>query len=203
VYTHYCWEPVDGVGFEDCAVSFSPGVRADGLVVAVGGDDDATRVRYRLRTDSEFRTETVRVDRFDADAGGDAAASDSLSLVAEDGSWTVDDEPAPGLDGCLDVDVAVTPLTNTLPIRRLELAPGESAAIAVAYLDPRTFEVSRAEQRYTRLASAGESDGAGDGDRYRYESLTSGFTATVAVDAAGVVRDYPGAFRRVRSPSEA
>ncbi|SFR57972.1 hypothetical protein SAMN04487947_2506 [Halogeometricum rufum] len=200
MYAHYCWEPVDGVGFEDCAVSFSPGIQADGLVVAVGGDDDATRVRYRLRTDSEFRTETVRVDRFDAGEGDDAAASDSLSLVAEGGSWTVDGEPAPALDDCLDVDVAVTPLTNTLPIRRLGLAPGESAAIAVAYLDPRTLDVSRAEQRYTRLPSAGESDG--DGDRYRYESLTSGFTATVAVDAAGVVRDYPGAFRCVRSPSE-
>jgi hypothetical protein len=203
VYSHYCWEPVDGVGFEDCAVSFSSGIHADGLVVAVDGDDDATRVRYRLRTDAEFRTETVRVDRFDAGEGDDAAASGSLSLVADDGSWTLDGEPVPGLDGCLDVDVAVTPLTNTLPVRRLELSPGESAEIAVAYLDPRTLDVSRAEQRYTRLRSADESDGGEGEDRYRYESLTTGFTATVTVDAAGVVRDYPGAFRRVRSPSEA
>ncbi|MDS0294452.1 putative glycolipid-binding domain-containing protein [Halogeometricum luteum] len=195
MYSHYCWEPTDAVGFEDCAVAFTPSLRADGLVVTVGSDGDAARVRYRVRTDEEFRTEAVRVDRFDVGGRDDAAASASLSLAVDGGSWTVDRDPVPELDGCVDVDIAVTPLTNTLPVRRLGLAPGESETIAVAYLDPRTLDVSRAEQRYTRLA-----DETGDGGRYRYESLASGFTATVSVDAAGVVRDYPGLFRRVRSP---
>ncbi|ELZ32797.1 hypothetical protein C474_05975 [Halogeometricum pallidum JCM 14848] len=196
MYSHYCWEPVGAVGFEDCAVAFTSGLRADGLVVAVDEGGDAARVRYRIRTDAEFGTETVRVDRLDVDDGDDAAVSESLSLVADRGSWTVDGEPTPELDGCVDVDIAVTPLTNTLPIRRLGLAPGESETIDAVYLDPRTLGVSRAEQRYTRLAP----DEGADEDRYRYESLETGFAATLTVDAAGVVRDYPDLFRRVRSP---
>jgi hypothetical protein len=43
-------------------------------------------------------------------------------------------------------------------------------------------------QAYTRLAD----------QRYRYESLDgSGFSAELAVDADGLVLDYPGLFRRV------
>ncbi|MBA3412108.1 MAG: putative glycolipid-binding domain-containing protein [Actinobacteria bacterium] len=33
--------------------------------------------------------------------------------------------------GCIDVDVSTTPFTNSLPVRRLELEPGDSAVIEV------------------------------------------------------------------------
>ncbi|WP_158057496.1 putative glycolipid-binding domain-containing protein [Halorussus halophilus] len=195
VYTHYCWEPVDGVGFEHCTVAFSPTLHADGIALGVDDDGASTRVRYLFDTDEKFRTRTVHVQRFGVDSTDSDATlrPSSLSISASgDGSWAVDGESAPELDGCLDVDLAVTPLTNTLPIRRLALEIGESATSEVVYLDPRTFEVSKARQQYTRLARDD------DGGRYRYESLTTGFTAEVDVDTDGVVCDYPGVFRRVR-----
>ena len=37
-----------------------------------------------------------------------------------------------------------------------------------------------------------------DGARWRFRSLDSGFTAELPVDAAGLVRDYPGIARRLR-----
>lgn len=197
--SHYYWEPVDTTGFEHCTAEFTAGLHADGLVLGVDDEGEPFCIRYRLDTDEEFRTRSVRIDRLDVELPADDESSStnlgSLSLSADgDGSWTVDGESSPELDGCLDVDVAVTPFTNALPIRRLGLAPDESATTDVVYLDPRTFDVSRARQRYTCLASH---DGD-DGGRYRYESLTSGFTAAVSVDSKGVVRDYPSVFRRVR-----
>lgn len=188
---HYYWERVDGPGLEHCATTFASGLRADGVVLGVCEEGSPFRIRYRLDTDDAFHTRSVRVDRFGVDVG-DETDGDSLVLTTNgSGSWTLDDRPATHLDGCLDVDVAVTPLTNTLPIRRLALDPEESVTIDVAYLDPVEFEVSATRQRYTCLAR-------GDaGARYRYEGVESGFTAELMVDDAGVVRDYPGLFRRV------
>jgi hypothetical protein len=97
----------------------------------------------------------------------------------------------PGLEGCVDVDISATPFTNTLPIRRLGLAPGESADVSVAYVDIDEMRAWTEEQRYTRLEQ-------NSGDRlYKYESLDGGFTADLPVDADGLVLDYPGLFRRV------
>ena len=97
----------------------------------------------------------------------------------------------PALDGCVDVDITATPLTNTLPIRRLSLEQGESADIKVAYVTIPGLRVTPDEQRYTRLPTDA------DGGRYRFEQAGAGFTAVLQVDADGLVDDYPGLFERV------
>jgi hypothetical protein len=65
------------------------------------------------------------------------------------------------------VDLSITPLTNTLPIRRLKLGVGESAEIATAYVAIPDMEASLDRQRYTRVAF----------DRYRYVPLDSDFVS--------------------------
>ena len=90
------------------------------------------------------------------------------------------------LAGALDVDIAATPFTNTLPIWRLGLGIGESADIVTAYIDVPALTVQSDPQRYTRL----------DERSYRYESRDSGFARDITVDDAGFVVDYPGLFRR-------
>jgi len=98
-----------------------------------------------------------------------------------EGSWT----DRPELDGCLEVDISITPLTNTLPIQRLKLEPGESREIRAVYIELPQLSVSVMPQRYTRL-----------GDRlYRYQS--EGFQADLSVDEFGLVVDYPGLWRRL------
>jgi len=77
--------------------------------------------------------------------------------------------------------------TNTLPIRRLGLAVGQSATLSVAFVSVPDLRVEHVKLRYTRLAPL----------RYRYEGLDSGFTAEIAVDEAGLVIDYPQLCRRV------
>jgi hypothetical protein len=92
------------------------------------------------------------------------------------------------LDGCIDIDIAATPYTNTLPIRRLRLAQGERRPIAVAYISTPDLQVSRAEQAYTCL----------EPDRlYRYEGIFRDFTADMTVDEDGLVIDYPTLFTRL------
>jgi uncharacterized protein len=109
-----------------------------------------------------------------------------------EGNWTGPDGRAVTyLKGCEYVDISETPFTNTLPIRRLGLAPGESADVSVAYFDGYELQPWPEPQRYTRLE---EGDGGG---MYRFLSLDGGFTADLAVDSDGLVVDYPRLFKRV------
>jgi hypothetical protein len=94
----------------------------------------------------------------------------------------------PLVDGAIDIDLPVTPFTNTLPIRRLNLAKGQSADIRTVYITPPNFEIVSDPQRYTCLEPL---------RRYRYESLDSDFTAEIEVDDHGLVVTYPGLFRRI------
>ena len=164
------------------------GVRADGVVIGVESSVQF-RVRYEVRCDTGWRVRKVKVD---------SLASDDVSvrlLADAEGGWiTPDGEPVPVLDDCSDVDISVTPFTNTLPIRRLGLGPGESADLEVAYVDVPGMRVEPTRQRYTCL-ERGEYGGL---YRYEDEGLFHGFTADLSVDADGLVLDYPGLFRRIR-----
>ncbi len=157
---------------------------ADGIVLGVE-NDAAFRLRYKLRCDSRWRVRRVEVNFVDGGRG--------LSLTANgEGRWFDESGAAvPALDDCVDVDITATPLTNTLPIRRLALRQGESADIKVAYVTIPDLRVTPDEQRYTCL----ETDAAGG--RYRFEQMGSGFTAILQVDADGLVEDYSELFKRV------
>lgn len=110
-------------------------------------------------------------------------------VLEHDGAGGWHDRPE--LDGCREVDISTTPLTNTLPIRRLQLSIGETHEIRAVYIEVPRLTVSVMPQRYTRL-----------GDRlYRYQSKN--FQADLAVDEHGLVIDYPGLWRRLRTGDRA
>jgi uncharacterized protein len=93
----------------------------------------------------------------------------------------------PDLAGCTDVDLAVTPFTNSIPIRRLTLGVGEDADVTAAMVDVDTLGVVPVRQRYRRLALR----------RFEYTNLDSGYSTEFDVDEYGLVHDYPAEFRRL------
>jgi uncharacterized protein len=86
----------------------------------------------------------------------------------------------------VDVDLNVTPATNTLSLRRLNLEVGASAEVVAAWVRFPELTVEPLWQRYTRIAE----------DRYGYES-DGGFTSELRVDELGLVVSYKGLFVRV------
>lgn len=153
------------------------GLVADGLRVQTG-DAGPARVQFAVRCDGRWRVREAIIDLLD---GGEPVRLDADG----EGRWALAGEALPALEGCLDVDIATTPFTNTLPIRRLELGVGESADIELAYVAVPALEVSRERQRYTRL----------DEVTYRFEA--GAFAADLLVDGDGLVIEYPGLFVRV------
>jgi uncharacterized protein len=181
------WSQWDGPGLEHLRLRVGEsGIEADGVVV---GEVDGAffRARYVIHCDPRWRTRELIVDSLDG--------SDPLHLRSDgEGGWRdASGRALPELRGCIDVDLSVTPFTNTLPIRRLDLREGESSEIAVVYVNVPVMELGTSRQGYTCLER-----GPGSG-LYRYEDrgIFRGFTADLPVDENGLVLDYPGIFRRM------
>lgn len=170
---------------------------ADGLILAVL-EGRPQRVWYRLWLDPEGLVERVYAFCSKAPpARGltpvDVDARHIMIDPSEPGVWTDSaGKHLAKLDGCLDVDITVTPYTNTLPINRLRLDEGQAAEIDVAWIHIPEMRVEKAPQRYTLL------ERHATGARYRFESLGSDFQADIDVDADGLVLNYPDLFERLR-----
>jgi uncharacterized protein len=173
------WAALQWPGLEHVVVSASAaGSDAEGQLIMA--EQGLITVRYSLTCGPgwRFRTLTISV--------RSAAGQRVLTLAREgDGGWLADGQPRPDLGGCDDIDINCTPLTNTLPIRRLGWAAGQAYDIDVAYVSVPDLDVRKARQRYTRLSGAA----------FRYES--GSFQADLEVDADGIVLDYPGIWRRL------
>ena len=95
--------------------------------------------------------------------------------------WMVQGQPMPAVSGCIDLDLAFTPATNTISIRRLALEVGQSATVTAAWFDFRTNTLTPLRQIYKRI-SVGE---------YAYSCPDIHFESTLRVGTAGLVQDYP------------
>ena len=169
-------------GFE---VVFLGGQRADGDTAAVEGDS-AWAVHYGIEFDAGWLTKSAHV------TGHSATGGHEVELETDGhGRWRIGGRTAAHLDGCLDVDLESSCLTNALPVHRLGLEVGQAAEAPAAYVRARDLSVERLEQSYTRLEDV---DGA---QRYRYQAPAFEFECELAYDEAGLLLAYPGIGRRV------
>jgi hypothetical protein len=107
------------------------------------------------------------------------------------GHWLVDGRPAPGMDGCLDVDLESSAMTNSLPIRRMSLAGGEAFPAPAVYVRVKGLIVERLEQVYTRR------DDSTSGPTFDYEAPAFDFACRIEYDTSGLVLSYPGIAERL------
>lgn len=163
----------DLAGAERCSIRPSGrGWTLSGVVVA-SYDERPIDASYRVTVDERWATRSVAV------TVDELTQPRRLRLDrSADDTWTIDGVAAPMLDGCVDVDLGVTPLTNTLPIRRLDLDIGVEQQIDVAWVRFPELRVERGRQVYERVTA----------DIWRYSS--DDFTAELAVDEDGLVISY-------------
>lgn len=175
------WRPLAWRGSDQCSLwRDAGGWRMEGIAVVSPADGAPAQVRYSIHCAPDWTTREATADL------RTPSEQRFLNLRTRDGRWYANGREVEALRGCVDVDFGFTPATNTLPIRRLNLAPGESHDVTAAWVRYPELTVEPLLQRYTRLGN----------DRYRYESDT-GFTAELIVDDAGLARDYPGGWQRI------
>jgi hypothetical protein len=110
------------------------------------------------------------------------------TLLETDGAgrWLVAGAPAPQLDGCLDIDLESSAMTNALPVRRLKLQVGDSADSPAAYVRALDLSVERLEQTYTRKPDKDTHS------QYDYTAPAFDFSCGLRYDEFGLVLAYPG-----------
>jgi uncharacterized protein len=158
----------------------SEGCRIEGWTTAI--EDGATwAVEYAIEVNTAWVTRGARI-------RGRSAGGFCSTLLEADGAghWLIDGEPAPHLDGCLDVDLEASAMTNALPVRRMGLPVAAAAAAPAAYVRAVGLAVERLEQTYVRTTDEST------GQRYDYTAPAFDFGARLVYDQSGLVLDYPG-----------
>ena len=193
------WQRIVSPGSEWCALQRAPdGWRLHGIVLAEAASAPVV-VHYGVALAADWSTRTVEI----AMRSGAVAEPRKLRLsVAPEQRWQIEREPTPdpatpsddveALHGLIDVDLGFSPVTNTLPIRRLDLAIGEEVAVTAAWVRFPELTIEPLPQRYMRLAER----------RYRYESAGGAFVAEIEVDDLGLVTMYEGGWQRIAASSD-
>lgn len=142
-------------------------------------EGEPAHLRYRVACDRSWQT-----------LSGEIRGSIGLTSIervvtrTSKGAWLVNGDLVLPPGDHVDLDLGVTPATNLIQIRRMDLRVGQQAACPVAWLDvPGTLEV--VEQTYERRTESG----------YWYESPRFGYAAMLEITEVGFVRDYPGLWR--------
>ena len=179
------WKAVEYPGMEHLTLrNEEDSMRFAGVVIGVD-EGGAFRLDYSIRCDAGYKVQDVWVS---------LKGVKVLRLTSDgQGTWwdwfDADAKPLPELAGCLDIDITATPFTNTLPIKRIDWKPGQTETLRMVYFSIPEMTFHADEQRYTCI----------DERTFRFEQVSTGFTAVLTVDDDGLVLDYPGLFERVKS----
>jgi len=187
------WQRIDSPGSEWCTLEQEPdGWRFRGIVLTEAATVPVL-VQYAVALASDWSTRAVEI----VMRSGDVTEPRELRLTVAPGPrWQIEREPSPdpampqddlmALHGLVDIDLGFSPVTNTLPIRRLDPAIGDAVAVTAAWVRFPELTIEPLPQRYIRLAER----------RYRYESAGGAFVAEIEVDDLGLVTAYEGGWRR-------
>jgi len=171
------WRGVAFPGHESCGLfSRDREWHLEGTSVFVH-EQAPCRLSYHIVCDESWRTRSAKVEGWLG-----KTSIDILIRADPDGTWWLNEVEQPEVQGCVDVDLNFSPSTNLLPIRRLDLAVGQSAEVRAAWLKFPSFRFETLLQEYRRLEE----------NRYRYESAGGKFVAELNVRPSGFVSEYAG-----------
>ena len=175
------WKGLLYHSLESCLISVTDkGVEVDSVIVG-NYNNKIFRVEYFIKTNKNWETILCEVKTQFANE------RNLLNLQSDgNGNWTMNGQIAHQFNGCIDIDISLTPFTNTLPINRLKLKENKKHLINVVYIDILEKQVNPRQQRYTKLSAT----------EYKYENVPNDFEAIITVDELGLVVNYPGLFVR-------
>jgi len=180
----FFWKRLDHPGHDSCRLLKLPnGWRLSGAAV-FWDNDQPCHFRYEVSMDPAWRTRSAKVSGYLGKKAVDLRIRSSGT-----GHWQVNGIHNKRVNGCVDIDLAFTPATNLIVLRRLALKVGQRAEAPAAYLQFPQMRLVRLPQSYHRIGRT----------KYRYESPSAGYAGTLQVLPSGAVIQYPGLFEQVTS----
>jgi uncharacterized protein len=179
--TNILWSGRQYFSLENCMIT-EKADRSEILSTIVGCYEDRMyKVEYFIKVNQNWETQVIEINSH--------VNNSSQSIKLEKGQtekWIRNKEIDEQFTGCRDVDIPLSPFTNSLPIRRLKLKEKESREISVIYCDILADKIEPVRQKYTCITAS----------HFQYENVPNDFEATILVDGSGFVIDYPELFER-------
>jgi hypothetical protein len=183
----FVWRTVEIEGLELARVEVD-GTRLRATGRAIRTEPEPYVLTYALETGQSFVTTRLAATAEFGDR------TKTLDLVRrDDGVWTANGQEAVsggGLEGSLDCDLGLSPLTNTMPILRHGLhrggGPEGPIDFVMAWVSVPDLTVHVSGQRYTSIGPA-----EADHRIVRYEEVHRDYVGDIEVDGNGFVVHYP------------
>jgi uncharacterized protein len=136
---------------------------------------DCCQLNYQIECRNNWETSRVKV------SGYLGNENIEIEIFADSNKrWSLNGKQVATVDGCTDIDLNFSPVTNSLPIRRLEMKIGEKAKVRAAWLRFPSFELEPLEQIYERISE----------NSFLYESAGGAFRAEIETDNFGLAIKY-------------
>lgn len=149
-------------------------------ITAQGVVQDIHHITYRITMDKNWLTRRVDVQEDE---------NHSYSLYSDGkGNWSSEGQALTKLKGAIDMDLSVTPFSNTLPINRFHWEEGQERELEMAYVEVPGCKLKKLKQHYTYLGNNGE--------KRRFQYRCRNYGTVITVDQDGIVSEYPGVFTR-------
>jgi hypothetical protein len=175
--TNILWSGIEYYSLENCIIDSTNGVLVNSTIIGFY-NEKIYQVRYIIKLNELWETYYCLVkSQFDNEIK-------SFEFIKDQNRWSLNGEYFDSFDGCTDVDISLTPFTNSLPINRLKLNPGQEEEVDVIYIDLLEDNIKHVKQKYRRFSS----------ELYKYENIPNDFKAEIKVDKSGFVIDYPQLF---------
>ncbi len=179
--TNLLWKGREYNSLENCLVNVTEAGVAVNSVIVGGYEGKIYRVEYYIRTNEKWETVFLEI-------MSQHSNTKEHFVFEGDGNrnWKINENTDSQFNGCTDVDIPLTPFTNSLPINRLKMQNDKGHEIRVIYVDLLIKQITPVRQKYVRLSDT----------RYHYENIPTDFQADIEVDGLGYVVDYPSLFIR-------
>lgn len=133
------------------------------------------KLDYLIECDTDWQTVSADVSGF----VNDEKIAIKIAVDAKK-RWKINGKENTATANCADIDLNFSPITNTLPIRRLNLQTGAKAKVRAAWLRFPSFALEPLEQTYERIGE----------NKFAYESAGGVFRAEIETDEFGLATRY-------------
>jgi uncharacterized protein len=174
------WSGIEYYSIENCTVERKDkSVIVNSVIIGLY-DEMIYRVKYDIQLDKNWNTKSCLIE------SQINYKIKKTKLVKRRDGWYLNGEIRSDFNECTDIDIPLTPLTNSLPVNRLQLTVGQETKVTVIYFDLLEDTIKPVRQKYKRISQG----------IFKYENIPNDFEAEIQVDEAGFVIDYPPLFQR-------
>jgi hypothetical protein len=174
------WAGLRTPSLDYCTVrNESTGWRFAGMLI-VKPKANAFAARYEILVDKRFKIRTLIVEKTEC------GLQSRKKIESRRGAWFIEGRKRSDLCECTDVDIEVSPVTNTISIRQTQLRVGQKVNLTVTWVRFPSLKVTPLRQSYERVTPR----------KYLYRSA-SGFSAELEVDNFGLVTRYGDVWKEI------